>query len=100
MRRPHRRDAIAVLLIALVSSALLMSPAFDRVRGLSLDLLTAFRWNLVGNRHDPASAPTVVVVIDEETFHTRPFEGSPTLAWTREIGRVLTAIIDGGAKVV
>ena len=100
MRRPHRRDAIAVLLIALVSSALLISPAFDRVRGLSLDVLTAFRWNLFGNRHDPASAPTVAVAIDEETFHTRPFEGSPTLAWTREIGKVLTAIIDGGAKVV
>ena len=28
-----------------------------------------------------------------------PFKGSPTLIWTTEIGRVLTAVLDGGAKV-
>ena len=48
----------------------------------------------------PASSPAVVVAIDEETFRTPPFEGSPSSTWTPEIGRVLTAIIDGGAKVV
>ena len=42
----------------------------------------------------------VVVAIDEESYRTPPFKGSPTLTWTREIGRVLTAIVDGGAKVV
>ena len=41
-----------------------------------------------------------MVAIDEETFRTPPFEGSPSVTWTPEIGRVLTAIIDGGAKVV
>ena len=41
-----------------------------------------------------------MVAIDEETFRTPPFEGSPSATWTPEIGRVLTAIIDGGAKVV
>ena len=53
-----------------------------------------------GDRRDPASAPVVVVAIDEESYQTPPFKGSPTLTWTREIGRVLTAIVDGGAKVV
>jgi class 3 adenylate cyclase len=42
----------------------------------------------------------VVVVIDEETYRVPPFKGSPTLTWTRELGRVLTAILEGGAKVV
>ena len=41
-----------------------------------------------------------MVALDEETFRTPPFEGSPSVTWTPEIGRVLTAIIDGGAKVV
>src|SRR5262249_44045730 len=36
---------------------------------------------------------------DEETYETPPFKGTPTPAWTTEIGRVLTAILDGGAKV-
>jgi class 3 adenylate cyclase len=46
------------------------------------------------------SSPAVVVALDEETFHTPPFEGTPSVTWTHEIGQVLTAVIDGGAKVV
>ncbi len=41
-----------------------------------------------------------VVALDEESFRTPPLAGTPTVAWTREVGRVLTAIVDGGAKVV
>ena len=41
-----------------------------------------------------------MVAIDEETFRTPPFDGTPSVTWTREIGQVLTAVIDGGAKVV
>ncbi len=100
MRWPHSRDAIAVTLIALLSGALCISPALDSVRGVSLDVLTALRWHVFGNRAEPAAPSAVVVAIDEETFNTRPFQGTPSLAWTREIGRVLTSIVDGGAKVV
>jgi class 3 adenylate cyclase/CHASE2 domain-containing sensor protein len=42
----------------------------------------------------------VVVALDEETYRTPPFAGTPNIAWTREIGRVLGAIVGGGAKVV
>ena len=58
------------------------------------------RWHAFGDRHSPSSSPAVVVAIDEETFRTAPFENSPGVTWTPEIGRVLTAVIDGGAKVV
>lgn len=76
------------------------SPVLDPVRGLSIDLLTSLRWRVFGNAHATASSPAVVVALDEETFRTPPFEGTPSVTWTREIGRVLTAILDGGAKVV
>jgi adenylate cyclase/guanylate cyclase len=42
----------------------------------------------------------VVVAIDEETYETPPFKGSPTITWTGEIGRVLSAMLDGGTSVV
>jgi adenylate cyclase len=74
-------------------------PAFDRVRGLSLDILTAARSRLFGPTHPP-DLRTVVVALDEETFRTPPFARTPGVTWTREIGRVLTAIIEGGATVV
>jgi adenylate cyclase len=88
------------VLIALICGGLLGLPVMEPVRGLSLDVLTALRWRVFGTRYDPATAPAVVVAIDEDTFRTPPFKGSPSLTWTREIGRVLTAVIDGGAKVV
>lgn len=100
MGRIRRHDTLAVIAIALVSGILFASPATDIVHGLSLDLLTALRWQMFGARYDPAAAPAVVVVIDEDSYRTPPFKGSPTLTWTREIGRVLTAVVDGGAKVV
>jgi adenylate cyclase len=94
------RAALAVLLIALVVGVVAASPALDAVRGLSIDFLTALRWRVFGSAHPPASSRAVVVALDEETFRTPPFEGTPSVTWTQEIGQVLTAVIDGGAKVV
>jgi serine phosphatase RsbU (regulator of sigma subunit) len=94
------RAAAAGVLIALAAGLLAASPALDALRGFSIDLLTMLRWRAFGDAHEPASSPTVVLALDEETFRTEPFEGSPSVTWTPEIGRVLTAIVEGGAKVV
>jgi class 3 adenylate cyclase/CHASE2 domain-containing sensor protein len=94
------RAGLAALIISLIVAGIAASPALDRARGLSIDVLTALRWRVFGNAHPPPSSPTVVVALDEETFRTPPFEGTPSSTWTREIGQVLTALLDGGAKVV
>jgi serine phosphatase RsbU (regulator of sigma subunit) len=94
------RAAAAGLLIALAAGLLAASPALDGLRGFSIDLLTMLRWYAFGDAYPGAASPAVVVALDEETFRTPPFEGSPSVTWTPEIGRVLSAIIDGGAKVV
>jgi adenylate cyclase len=96
----RRRDAVAALVIALVTSMAAVLPAFDRLHGLSVDVLTALRWHAFGQTHDSRSSPTVVVALDEESYRTPPFAGTPNVTWTREIGRVLTAITEGGAKVI
>ena len=94
------RAAAAGVLIALLAGLVAASPALDGLRGFSIDLLTMLRWRVFGDAHLPVSSPSVVLAIDEETFRTPPFEGSPSITWTPEIGRVLTAVIEGGAKVV
>jgi adenylate cyclase/guanylate cyclase len=94
------RDRLAVIAIALVCAAALVSPLFEKARGLSIDILTLLRWETSGPRHDPATSPAVVVALDEETYETAPFKGSPTPTWTGEIARVLNAVLEGGAKVV
>jgi adenylate cyclase/guanylate cyclase len=97
--RRTTRDIIAVATIALICAAISVSPALESLHGLSIDILTALRWEMFGRRQDPATSPTVVVAIDEESYRAAPFKGSPTLTWTGEIGRVLAAILEGGAKV-
>jgi serine phosphatase RsbU (regulator of sigma subunit)/CHASE2 domain-containing sensor protein len=96
----RRRAGAAGVLLALCAGLVAASPALDGLRGFSIDLLTMLRWRAFGDVHRQAPSPAVVVALDEETFRTPPFEGSPSVTWTPEIGRVLTAIIDAGAKVV
>ncbi len=94
------RDAAAIAAIALICAAISVSPPLKAIHGWSIDVLTALRWEIFGKRYDPADSPAVVVAIDEESYRAAPFKGSPMLTWTSEIGRVLGAIVDGGAKVV
>jgi adenylate cyclase len=96
----NRRDALAAVIIALTVGIIAASPAFTLLNGMSLDALTALRWRAIGPARDPASSPAVVVAIDEETYRTRPFAGTPNVTWTGEIGRVLAAVVEGGAAVV
>nr|WP_245266346.1 CHASE2 domain-containing protein [Bradyrhizobium sp. WSM1743] len=100
MRRIGRRDIVAAILIALLAGAVFTSPPLQMLQGLSLDILTALRGKIIGDRRDPATSPVVIVAIDGETYDTPPFKGSPTQTWTREIGRVLGNITEGGAKVI
>lgn len=100
MGRITRRDTLVAVAIAVISGSIAASPLLERAHGLSLDVLTALRWEIFGAQHPAAASPTVVVAIDEESYQVAPFKGSPTLTWTREIGRVLNEVLEGGAKVV
>ena len=100
MRALTKRDAVAVILIAVTCGVASILPPFNLIHGWSIDALTALRWEAFGTRRDSATTPVAVVAIDEETYQTPPFKGSPTLTWTTELGRVLNAVIDGGARVV
>jgi class 3 adenylate cyclase/CHASE2 domain-containing sensor protein len=100
MRRLTRRDAVAVILIAVACGVVSILPPFNLIHGWSIDALTALRWEAFGAHRDAAPTPVAVIAIDQETYETPPFKGSPTLTWTTELGRVLSAVIDGGAKVV
>jgi class 3 adenylate cyclase/CHASE2 domain-containing sensor protein len=94
-----KRDLVAVLLVAVLSALATTLPPVNHLHGWSIDILTALRWRLFDVRRDVAPAPVAVIAIDEETYGTVPFKGSPTPTWTTEIGRVLTAVLDGGASV-
>ncbi len=98
--KSRRRDLLTTILIALIAASIASLPQLDRLRGLSIDILTWLRWSIAGQLHDPMRSPTVVIALDEETYRRKPFAGTPSITWTPEIGKILTAVVDGGAKVV
>ena len=100
LARLHRRQILALLLIASLASGVVALPPAQWLNGLSIDVLTWLRWVTLGPRRDAAQSPVVIVVFDEDTYRSKPFAGTPSVAWTREIGRVITAIVDGGARVI
>src|SRR5580658_7926113 len=100
MRTPGRFEVLAILLFALIAGFVVSIPATNPMRGWSLDALTTLRWHAFGERRPPHASSTVVIVLDEETYSTPPFKGSPTLTWTGDIGRVVSAVIEAGARVV
>jgi class 3 adenylate cyclase/CHASE2 domain-containing sensor protein len=100
MGRIRYRDALFAIAIALLAGVAGSSSMLEVLRGLSIDALTALRWRAAGHVHDPASSPSVVVALDEETYRTPPFVGTPNITWTRELAHVMTTVLDAGAKVV
>src|SRR5260370_5462651 len=95
-----RRDAVAIILVAVACGLATVFPPFSFIHGWSIDALSALGWQVLGARCDPSATPVAVIAIDEETYETPPFKGSPTVTWTTEIGRVLNAVLEGGARVV
>jgi class 3 adenylate cyclase len=95
-----RRQVLVALALALLSGLGSVAPPLDVLRGLSLDVLTALRWHAFGPPHAPDASPVVVVAIDEATYRTPPFEGTPAITWTRELAQVLNDVVEGGAAVV
>jgi adenylate cyclase len=100
MRSVRGREALTAAVIVLLAATVAVLPPLDPLQGWSVDILTALRWRVFGNRHEPAASPAVVIAIDEESYRTPPFKGSPTVVWTNEIGRIIASVIDGGARVI
>ena len=94
------RDYAVALIVPLVVVVALAHPAFDRMQGLSLDVLFWLR-NWTAPPHlEPAQSPSVVVALDEKTYRTEPFEGVPKVLWTKELADVVDGLIDAGAAVI
>ncbi len=95
-----RRQGLVALLVALIVTVVLTLPKADPLGHLSLDAMFWLRQQVFGPRHDPATSPTVVVAIDEETYRRLPFSETPFAFWTPELGAVLHEVVGARPKVV
>jgi class 3 adenylate cyclase/CHASE2 domain-containing sensor protein len=84
--------------LALLVGAIADQVGRQRADGLSVDLLQALSALLPAA--PTASDRTIIVAIDEDTYRQPPFAGTPAVAWTPQVARVLNALLDGGVKVI
>lgn len=87
----------AVVLLGL--SGLIATPIYDRLDGLSVDVLIMVRGLFDEPPPGGVASPVVVVAIDEATYQTPPFDGIPKVLWAPQISKVQDAVLDGGATV-
>ena len=57
-------------------------------------MLFALRNLIAPPRIDFARSPIVIVAIDEKTYRTEPFEGAPKVFWTKQIAKVIDALLE------
>ena len=94
------KTVLAGLVAALISTAALMTPATDRLHGLSLDSLHWLRQVFFAPEIDPANSPTAVIVIDEETYRREPFRNLPKVMWSKQLAEIINAVTKAEAKVI
>ncbi|MGZ0190336.1 MAG: adenylate/guanylate cyclase domain-containing protein, partial [Alphaproteobacteria bacterium] len=97
MELKHLQSWIVAIAVIFGVSAITALPSLERLHGLDIDALHWLRENIAPAHSSPASSPTVIVAIDEQTYVTPPFIGLPKVMWTQQIGKVQSAVLGGGA---
>jgi adenylate cyclase len=99
LERLRIRLFVALLLGALAAAvAVTESGRFAERAGI--DLLLWLRHFVAGPLYKADQSPSAVIVIDEETYGTEPFQGLPQIAWTPQLAAILKAVDGSGAKAV
>lgn len=100
----RRMGRTLLLLLAGVAAALagtlVAMGLYGPLQGPGIDALYWLREAVHGPQPAPPGTPVVVVGIDEETYRRAPFAGTPQALWAPKLGTVLTALHQGGAKVI
>jgi len=95
-----KRDLWVGAAIAIIWSALFSMPAGDRLHGVAIDTLYGLRDAVLPARYEPQDSHVAIVAIDEESYQTRPFKGTPKVLWTKDIAKVIDALLDAGVTAV
>ena len=93
--RMHVAAALCLLL-----SAFMISPAGDYLTRLGGDFLTPVAVRLASSNQNQTPSQVVVIVIDEITHNTPPFNEMPEVAWTPHLGAVIRAVDDAEPAVI
>ena len=88
------------VVLCLVLSVIIASPLSHYTTRLGGDFLLPQAAALNKEKPDQLTAPVALIVIDEITHNTPPFSVIPEVAWTPQMGEVISAIHDADPLVI
>ena len=94
------RNLLPVLFLAAMAVLFVRLPVVAGLDAVSVDVLFWLNRHLEVPAPPSSSSPSVVVAIDEATYRTPPFAGTPKVFWTDRIALVVAGLCDAGAAVV
>ncbi|NNE41003.1 MAG: CHASE2 domain-containing protein [Marinicaulis sp.] len=86
--------------LSFVLAFLTASPIADFWTRVGGDFLTPLAAKIVGDEPIASSWPIAVIVIDEATHNSPPFDETPEVAWTPYLGNVINALHEANAAVI
>ncbi len=95
-----RRLVIVVWGCSVFLTLIVQSSLGDPVRALSIDCLIWLRDRISIHDQYKQDPPISIIAIDEATYQTPPFRGTPRVAWSGYLAEVIQALLDAGATVV
>ncbi|MEQ8666597.1 MAG: adenylate/guanylate cyclase domain-containing protein [Rhodospirillales bacterium] len=95
----RKRSALAVGMLATVSTILFSLPVFDRFDGLDTDLLHYLSVTDTSGVTGGDASPVAVIAVTEATHRAPAFNHLPKVMWTPEIALVQEAVLEAGATV-
>lgn len=93
------RDWAALVIVSGMVAWLFSLPVFDRLNNLGIDTLFWLR-EQVSAPPAPATSPTVVIAVDEETYRQPPFKDTPYALWTPLMAEVVDGLVAADASVI
>lgn len=102
-RLAHSRFApvIAGCLAVCVATAIMVMPGSrSGLSGLSVDTLFWLRDSAFGQRRPASASPVAIILIDEATYNTPPFQGISKELWTPQLATVIRAVNQAGPRAI
>lgn len=95
-----RRLVLVVWGCSVFLTLIIQSSLGDPVRALSIDCLIWLRDRISGHEQYEQNPSISIIAIDEATYQTPPFRGTPRVAWSGYLAEVIQALLNAGATVV
>ncbi len=96
----RRRLVIVVWGCSVFLTLLVQTSLGDPVRALSIDSLVWLRDSIGYQDQREEESSISIIAVDESTYQTPPFRGTPRVAWSAYLAEVIQALLDAGATVV